>query len=186
MAKRLLAALLVALLPVAAHAADSRWLHVTVDGKDETVRVHLPMTVVSAALPLLKEHGMDASCLKIDSHQLDRAELAKVVTALKGAEDGQYITVEDKDDHVKVTKKGQFLFIHVEEKHGAKGAAEGGDHVEVKMPLDVVAALLGGDGDELDVVAALDQLEKYDGTDLVTVNDDGETVRIWIDRKPAS
>jgi hypothetical protein len=182
---RMLLSAFVMFLPVAAHAGDMRWLHVTVDGKDETVRVQLPMTVVSAAIPLLREHGMEGSHLKIDDHELDRAELAKIVAALRTSEDGQFVTVEDKDDHVVVTKKDHFLFVTVQEKHGEKHGTKG-DHVEVKMPLDVVSALLEGNGDELNLVAALDQLAKYDGTDLVTVNDDGETVRVWIDGKPSS
>jgi hypothetical protein len=185
MVKTTLAAILVSLLPLTARAGDTRWLHVTVDGDEETVRIHLPMTVVSAALPLLEEHGFTEGRLKVDDHELDRAELEKVVTALKAAQDGEYVTIEDREDHVRITKKGNFLHVNVDERrHGKR--AEKGDHVEIKLPLDVVAALVSGEGDELDIVAALDELAKYDGTDLVTVTDDGETVRIWIDRKPAS
>lgn len=186
MAKTFLVALLGVLLPMSAQAGDARWLHVTVDSDEETVRIHLPMTVVAAALPLLEEHGLCGGHLKIENHDFDRAELGRVVTALKGAQDGEYVTVEDRDDHVRITKKGKFLHIETTERHKGKGADDEGDHVEVKMPLDVVAALLAGDEDELDIVAALDELAKYDGADLVTVKDDGETVRIWIDRKPAS
>src|SRR5262245_11679722 len=101
MAKKTLAALLVALFPVAAQAADHRWLHATGDGDEQTVRIHLPMTVVSAALPLLEEHGFSGGHLTIDDHDIDRAELTKIVTALKAAQDGEYVTVEDHEDHVR-------------------------------------------------------------------------------------
>jgi hypothetical protein len=135
MAKKTLAALLVALLPVAAQAADTRWLHVTVDGNEETVRIHLPMTVVSAALPLIQEHGFSGGHLRIDDHDLDRAELTKIVNALKAAQDGEFVTVDDHEDHVRITKKGKFLYVNTQERqHGRhsahKQSAADGDHVE--------------------------------------------------------
>jgi hypothetical protein len=49
----------------------------------------------------------------------------------------------------------------------------------VEIPVDVVDALLSGPGDELDVRAALGQLQKRRG-DVVRVNDEHSTVRVWI------
>lgn len=178
MANRIPAVLVALLLPVAAFAAEDRWIHVAVDGDDETVRINLPMTVALAATPLIVKHAGDE--LELGSHDMDKEELQQLLTALRAGKDGEYVTVEDGEDHVRVLKQGDFLMVHVEEKDGE------GEKVEVKLPLEVVAALLSGEGEELNLTAALEALAKHDSDSLVTVKDDGETVRIWIDRKPSS
>ena len=49
------------------------------------------------------------------------------------------------------------------------------------MPLGVVEALLGDGTGGLDLGAALARLSEYDAGDLVTVESDDTSVRIWID-----
>jgi len=49
-----------------------------------------------------------------------------------------------------------------------------------------VDALLSAGKDELDIVAALRALSSYGDTELVTVKDDGNTVRIWVDSRNVS
>jgi len=53
--------------------------------------------------------------------------------------------------------------------------------VRVRFPLDVVDALLSGGENELDLIAALDALADHGGGDLVTVESDDESIRVWID-----
>ena len=90
-----------------------------------------------------------------------------------------------------------YLYIHVAEKnHHPKAAnnAEGKEthvrsnvsKVEVKVPMKVVDALLSAGKDELDIVAALHALSSYGDTELVSVKDDDNTVRVWIDSKNIS
>jgi hypothetical protein len=93
--------------------------------------------------------------------------------------------VQDGDGDVRISKKGAFLTIQVDETN-RRGKAPSGERVEVKMPLDVIVALISGDEDKLDLAAALQALAKHGSGDLVTVKDDGETVRVWIDDKSAS
>ena len=180
-----LAVLALSLLPAAALADDDRWFHVSVDG-DDRVRINLPMSVISAMAPLVKEHAD----IQIDDHDLDRAEVQALATALRDAKDGEYVTVDDGDDNVRVRKQGKFILVDVHERGTKKKA---GEQVSIKMPIDVVHALLSDsddgdhDEDELNVAAALEALSKHqDLGDLVTVKDAEETVRIWIDRKPTS
>jgi hypothetical protein len=52
--------------------------------------------------------------------------------------------------------------------------------VRVEIPIDVVDALLSGDGEELNVRGAFALLQKRRG-DIVRVNDVQSTVRVWID-----
>ena len=181
MKKTTLAAIALLLLPLAARAADDRWLHVTVDGDEETVRINLPIAVVAAAMPLVQAHARDAE-VRLDGHDFDREDLRRLLVAVNEAKDGEYVTVDDGGDHVRIAKEGKFLTVHAQEKH--HGAEEDGN-VQVRMPLAVVAALVSGDDDELNLSAALDALAKFGSGDLVTVKDDGDLVRIWIDQKSA-
>jgi hypothetical protein len=47
----------------------------------------------------------------------------------------------------------------------------------------VVNALLSGEKDELNVVAAIHALGDYQDLDLVSVTDENTTVRVWVDAK---
>ena len=56
-----------------------------------------------------------------------------------------------------------------------------GEDVQARIPLTVMAALLSGTGDELDIGAALEALAAEGAGELITVTGDEETVRIWVD-----
>ena len=55
--------------------------------------------------------------------------------------------------------------------------------VEVKVPMKVVEALFSAGKDELDVLAALRALSAHGDTELVSVKDGEQTVRVWLDSK---
>jgi D-arabinose 1-dehydrogenase-like Zn-dependent alcohol dehydrogenase len=123
-----------------------------------------------------------------------------MLDAVRTAKDGEYVTVESKDDNVRVAKSSGYLYIHVtEKKPSEKTAKAAGDKdssaknatlkqskVEVKIPMKVVDALLSAGKDELDVVAALRALSANGDMELVSVKDDDNTVRVWIDSKNVS
>ena len=46
--------------------------------------------------------------------------------------------------------------------------------------------MFGGRNDEIDLIAALDALTDHADGDLVTVESDDSSVRIWIDRNQGS
>jgi hypothetical protein len=46
----------------------------------------------------------------------------------------------------------------------------------------VVSALLSGEGEEVNLDAALDELSRHGQGEILTVHSEDETVRIWIDR----
>ncbi len=54
------------------------------------------------------------------------------------------------------------------------------------MPMKVVDALFSGDKDELDLVAGLRALSSEGDTELVSVKDQENTVRVWLDSKNIS
>jgi hypothetical protein len=119
--------------------------------------------------------------------------------------DGEFVTVNGTDEDVRVAKQDGFLLVHVTEKSGRlhhhgkalknhdeknspeKESAEAGahtvSHVEVKVPMKVVDALFSAGKDELDIVAGLRALAAQGDTELVSVKDEENTVRVWVDSK---
>jgi hypothetical protein len=54
--------------------------------------------------------------------------------------------------------------------------------VNIKVPISVVDALFSGEGDELNLVDALDKLKELRG-EIVRVEGGDADVRIWIDER---
>jgi hypothetical protein len=82
---------------------------------------------------------------------------------------------------VRVAKQGGYLLVHVLDKGASKKS-----RVEVKVPMKVVDALFSGGKDELDLVAGLHALSAQGDTELVSVKDEENTVRVWLDSKNSS
>jgi hypothetical protein len=55
--------------------------------------------------------------------------------------------------------------------------------VDIKVPFKVANALLSGSNDELNVLAAVRALGEYPSLELVTVQDESDNVRIWVDAR---
>jgi hypothetical protein len=174
--------------------SDDHWIHISVDGTDEKperVRVNLPLTLITALEPLLAQHcGDPESIFSINGRDMDREDLLAILKSVKSAKDGEFITVDDDTDHVRISKEKGVLYVRVREKagKGEKGdeGESGGERVDLQVPIVVVEALVSGTGDELDLGAALKALVASGQRELVSVDDDGERVRIWIDDKNTS
>ena len=110
-----------------------------------------------------------------------------MLEAVRKAQDNQYITVQSKHENVEVAKAGEFLLIKVhEDREGARkaaGAQKASSTVDIKIPFKVAHALLSGSSDELDVLAAIRALGEYPNLELVTVNDESDSVHIWVDSR---
>jgi hypothetical protein len=175
---------LLALLPALAWAGGDRWLHVRVqEGGEhgEKVSVNLPLQLVEAVLPLIEEEELCGGKVKIDNEELSGAQIREILKALRDAEEGEYIRVEDVDEDVRVAKEGDFMIIRVFEE---RGKDEDPNMVRVRIHLSVIEALLSGeDEDELDVLAAVHALGEQEEGELVVVNDEESTVEIWVDGK---
>ena len=195
------------LLPTLAAAQSSsnsdQWIHVRVESREdktETVRVNVPVDMAVKVLPAIKNKNLCDGKVHIDSGHIDDVDLHTMLDAVRTAKDGEYVTVQSKDDNVRVAKSSGYLYIHVtEKKPSEKTAKAAGDKdssaknatfkqskVDVKIPMKVVDALLSAGKDELDVVAALRALSANGDMELVSVKDDDNTVRVWIDSKNVS
>jgi hypothetical protein len=158
-------------------AGDGHWLHVRVEesGHDgEKVNVNIPLSVVMAILPAIETDDFRGGRINIGRGEIEDVDIHEILKAFKDAPDAQFVTTEGRDESVSVSKERGMLLVDVD---------DDGDRVRVRLPLDVVDALLGGDDDELDLVAALDALIDHGGGDLVTVDSDDESIRVWIDNR---
>ncbi len=168
-------------------AKGERWLHVRVisaDAKGETVRVNIPLEMAEKVLPAVNRDRLHDGKVKIDSAHMDDVDLKTLLEAVRTAKDGEYVTVQGRENDVRVAKEREYLMIHVVEKDGEKGSKK--CQVEVKVPMKVVDALLSAGKDELDLVAALRALSAQGDTELVSVKDNENTVKVWLDSKNVS
>ena len=172
-------------------AAD-RWVHVKVtqSGEDgDRVRVNIPLSLAEKVLPTIKANNLHGGFIKIDENTTDKVDLRALLEAVRDAQDNEYVTVDSKHESVRVAKSAGYLLINVHETHSehAKAAPKGkpkrDSTVDIKLPFPVVNALLSGDKDELNLLAAIRTLGNYQDVDLVTVNDADSSVRIWVDSR---
>jgi hypothetical protein len=171
----------------AAAATAQRWIHVHVDEEDGTgarVTLNLPIGLVEAALPMVDSdsfRGGKGARIRVNGEDFDCRQLRNLWAALREAQDAPYAIVEERDQTVRVEKSGGFMLIGVTPKNAH------GDRVNMRVPLPVVDALLSGSDDEIDLGAALRALADSGATgELVAVDDDKTTVRIWIDDRADS
>jgi hypothetical protein len=200
--------LALALVPAPGAVAQTgapAWLHVRVEEaqKASKVSVNLPMTVVEAVLKaspeILEEHGK----VKIgDHHGMRLEDMRRAWKELAAVGDAELVTVESEDENVRVARKGDLVLVYVDKKGGARpekaeatpekaekpekaakaAKRDGPGEVRVEVPVSLVDALLSGEGDTLNLQAAVNELTKRRG-DIVRVHDEDSRVRIWIDEQ---
>jgi hypothetical protein len=170
--------------PSASAAKQDRWLHVRVenpDSKDEIVRVNVPLELAEKVLPTIDRDRLHRGRVKVDQLDCHGVDLPALLDAVRTSKDGEFVTVQSKDADVRVAKQNNYFLVHVIDKNHSRKS-----RVEVKVPMKVVEALLSGGKDELDLVAALHALSAQGDTELVSVKDEQNTVRVWLDSKNVS
>ena len=162
-------------------SSGDRWLHVRVTNpgsKEETVRVNVPLELAEKVLPTINKDRLHSGKVRFDDIDCHGVDLKALADAVRTSKDGEFVTVQNKDSDVRVAKQNGTLFVHVIDKNRAKKS-----QVEVRVPMRVVDALFSAGKDELDLVAALHALSSQGDTELVSVKDDENTVRVWLDSK---
>jgi hypothetical protein len=199
---------LATLAQTSSSASSDRWLHVRVissDHRGEIVRVNVPLDMAEKVLPAINKDRLHGGKVLISDADCNGVDIKALLDAVHTAKDGEFVTVQSNDADVRVAKQAGYLLIHVMDKSGKHhiarhvDKAEQGDKtekvqsanpheskVEIKVPMKVVDALLSAGKDELDIVAALRALSATGDAELVSVKDDANTVRIWLDSKSVS
>ncbi len=178
---------------------SEQWIHVRVESREdrnETVRVNVPVEMAEKVLPAIHHDNLHDGKVRFDSAHMNDMDLRGILDAVRNARDGEYVALQSHDSNVRVAKDSGYLYVHVSDKSDARKAAKEGKEtakssrqetqVEVKVPMKVVDALLSAGKDELDILAALKALSAHGDTELVTVKDAENTVRVWIDSKNVS
>jgi len=187
MKKVLLGLVIVSAVAAAGMAAPpDRWLHVSVvsaDAGGETVRINVPMSMAEKILPAVCADKFQKGKVKIEG-KINDVDLRTIFEAVRNSPDNEFVTVESRDESVRIAKSAGNLLVKVREKEVGRHANN--QKVDIKVPLSVVQALLSGGGDELDLAAGIRALSAQGDVELVTVNDHSETVRIWTDTHSSS
>jgi len=176
-------------------ASNDRWLHVRVissDNKSETVRVNVPLELAEKVLPAINKDRLHNGKITIDRHEMEGVDCRALLAAIKDTKDGEFVTVQSHDADVRVAKQAGYMLVHVtekrwnEDKDSKDGKMTEKSRVEVRVPMKVVEALFSAGKDELDVLAALRALSQHGDTELVSVKDGNDTVRVWMDSKSSA
>jgi hypothetical protein len=170
--------------PAASPSKGDRWLHVRVinsETKGETVRVNIPLELAEKVLPAINKSELHNGKVRIANAHMDEIDIRALAEALRTSKDGEFVTVQARDTDVRVAKQNGFMLVNVIERNTSKN-----NKVDIKVPMKVVDALLSAGKDELDIVAALHALSAQGDVELVTVKNDENTVRVWVDSKNAS
>jgi len=182
--RRIAVVLLVLAVIAAPAAASEQWLHVRVEEGghgEETVSVNIPLSVVEAMLPMICVDELERGKISLvefdmDEIDMDGIDLRELVLAFRDGPDADFVRIHDKDESVRVAKEGDYLIVLVEE-----DGLHDRETVSIRFPFPVLEALIGIDGESLDLVAGLSALREFEGEELVRVESDDELVRIWID-----
>lgn len=180
--KKLLAILaMLSMTAAAAWAAPAeRYLHVRVDDatNGQKVRINIPLSLAARVIPAIDHGRLRDGKIEIGHFDANGVNVRQVLDALKTAPDGEFVTVQQPGENVRVAKKNGMLIVRVRDTKGKK------QNVDVTVPWTVAEALASTtDKNQLNVEAAIQALEKAGNMTLVTVTGDHQNVRIWIDSK---
>ena len=165
-------------------ATTQRYLHVRVHGikNNELVSVNVPLSLAEMVIPAINHGKLRNGKIQVHGFNSEDVNLKQILEALKSAPEGEFVTVQESDSHVRVAKEHGQLVVHVADKN-----AKGKENVDVTVPWAVAQALASDTIDnELNVEAAIKALENAGDVTLVAVNGDDETVRVWIDSNSGS
>jgi len=187
MRRLLQAAALVCLLTTATFAASNeKYLHVRVTSTSdkEVVSVNVPLSLAEKVIPAINHGKLNQGKVCIDNKDLKDIDLKAILDAVKTAPDGEFVTVQEKDQEVRVAKSKGNLIVHVLDKQSNK--EKGGEKVDVTVPMTLVNALMPTDKHEIDLVAAIHALSASGEKLIVSVHDAEDDVKVWVDNESGS
>jgi hypothetical protein len=175
------------LLATAAFGAPAeKYLHVRVtSGSDkEVVSVNVPLSLAEKVVPAINHGKLNQGKVSIDNADMKDIDLRAILDAVKNSPDGEYVTIQSKDQDVRVAKSKGNLVVHVTDK--SSGKEKRGSKVDVIIPMSVVNALMPTDKHEIDLVAAIHALSDSGEKLMVTVHDSDDDVKVWVDAESGS
>jgi predicted lipoprotein with Yx(FWY)xxD motif len=157
-------------------AEPTRWLNVHVNAiEDRTeVELHLPFQLVATTLESVHGHGLEDGKVALCNTHVD-VDWPAILAEVRRAPEGEYVKVRESDGNVVVTKRGGIVLVTVDET-GAEAT-----HVEVRLPEQLLDAIVVDEHDRLDLKALVGALERFGAGELVRVTAPDANVRIWVE-----
>ena len=161
------------------HAAPF-WLHVRVQekGKAESVKVNVPMSLIQTVLPLIEDQAIKSGHIDIEDQHFTVPQLREIWQEIQSQGDYELASIDSNETRVRVALEGNELLVRSEE--GSE------TQVMARVPKQFVDALLSGQGDELNISAAIGVIQTIGAQELVNITDDDTVVRVWIDASSAA
>lgn len=153
------------------------WIHVRVEKDDGgTAEINLPLAMADAAYEMAESEGMEDHHMRFGRHHdVDIQRLRAVWRELRDEGDVELVNVRDDDEHLRIYKRDDRVYVQVDE--------DGREEVRIDLPAAIVDALLGGDGDRLDLAAAARELARFGDREVIRIQDDeGSRIRVWVDQ----
>lgn len=147
------------------------------EGGDFNVNINVPLSAVEPLLGLVPHRILSDGRLTVAGRDMpiDMGAVRGLWRVIADSGDAEFITVDSEDATVRVSRAGEWMLVKVEECD-----EDGGETVDIRFPVAVLDALFSGDGDTLDIGAAVERLADMRG-DIVHVRGDDHQVRVWID-----
>src|SRR5258708_31055017 len=148
---------------------SEQWINVRVESKEdrgETVRVNVPVEMAAKVIPAINKNNLHDGKVRIDSMHTGDVDLRVILDAVRSSRDGEYVTVQNKENDVRVAKSAGYLYIHVtdksegkkeaskDEKTGAKAGGGHGSKEDIKGAMKGVEALFSAGKGGVETVAA--------------------------------
>ena len=155
------------------------WVHVEVTSDGGTnMNLDLPLAAVTAMLALAPETIVQNGEFQFgSSYQVPVAAIREMWRELRDVGDVEFVTIQHEGQDVRIARAGEIILVNVSDSDGDD------ESVRVEIPVPVVDALLSGDGDTLNIGAAIEELSMLRG-ELVRVIESDNNIRIWIDESP--
>ena len=145
------------------------------EGGDFDANINLPLSAVEPLLSLVPHGALSDRLLDMAGDEVNVGAMRDLWRAIAGVGEAEFVAVDGEDETVRIARTGDQINVQVEECD-----KDGGETVDIRIPVAVVDALLSGDGETLNVHAAVEQLGELRG-DIVRVNGGEHQVRVWID-----
>ncbi len=145
------------------------------EGADFDANINLPLSAVEPLLSVVPHGALSDRLLDLTGEELDVGAMRDLWRAIAGVGEAEFVAVDGEDETVRIVRTGDQINVQV-----AEYDEDGGETVDIRIPVAVVDALLSGDGETLNVRAAVKQLGELRG-DIVRVNGGEHQVRVWID-----
>jgi hypothetical protein len=162
-------------------AQSSHWLHIQVEeagAKGEQVKVNVPLGLVETVLPMVEEKELTNGKIRLGDLPLTVAQMREIWQSLKAEGDFELASIKEAEMNLRIFKEGDSLYV--------RSTEDSKQEISVTVPAAVVDALLSGEDDELNIMAAAKALAQTGEGELVSIRDGDETVRVWVDTSGGS